>query len=147
MRRGEVIVVGPVLDCDCTVVVLAWDCCWTSIGLVLDGSWTSGGQLARNEEAGEGVITRASVGGGEDREAREGGEGSGDGGRGRGLTAAERSASKGAEEATGTDLVRPSSSMLWSLSLFQHGRQMRSLIETSRVEASCNVKMSAEGSG
>lgn len=61
--------------------------------------------------------------------------------------AAERSASRGEGEAMGWTRTRPSSAILWSLCLFQHGRQMRLFIERSTVDVSCNVKMSAEGSG
>ena len=61
--------------------------------------------------------------------------------------AAERSASSGVEETVGTTRVRPSSFIVWCLCRSQHGWQMRLLIDVSTVEASCNVKMSAEGSG
>ena len=61
--------------------------------------------------------------------------------------AAERSASSGEGEATRWTRTRPSSFIVWSLCLFQHGWQMRLLIDVSTVEASCNVKISTEGSG
>ena len=61
--------------------------------------------------------------------------------------AAERSASRGEGEAMGWTRMRPSSGILWSLCLFQHGRQIRWLTERLMVDASCNVKMLAEGSG
>ena len=85
------------------------------------------------------MIIRAGVGGGEDKEAREGG-------KGRGLMAAEKSASRGEGEAVGYTRVRPSSFIVWSRCLFQQGWQMRLLMETSMVEASCNVKVSGAGS-
>ena len=121
MRRGETITDRPVLDCCWTVIVLVWDCCWTAVGLVLDGIWTGGGQLAMIIKAGEGVMIRAGVGVGEDREARVGGEGSVKGESGTGLMAADRSASRGEGEAVGWTRMRPSSGILWSLCLFQHG--------------------------
>ena len=65
--------------------------------------------------------TRAGVGGGEGREESDGGEGSEAGAEGRGLMAAERSASRGEEEAVGTTRVRPSSFIVWCLCLSQHG--------------------------
>ena len=76
--------------------------------------------------------------------AREGGDGSGEGGGRRGLMAAK---SRGEEEVMMEwTRMRPSSAMLWTLCRFQHGWQMRLLIDVSTVEASCNVKMLAEGS-
>ena len=59
--------------------------------------------------------------------------------------AAERSASRGQEEAVGTTRARPSSPIVWTLCLFQHGRQMRLLIVTSTAGFSCKVKTSGEG--
>ena len=90
-------------------------------------------------------MTRAGVGGGGGREATEEGEGRGGGEGGRGLTAAERSASSGVEETVGTTRVRPSSFIVRFLCRSQHGWQMRLLIETSMVESSCNVNTSGEG--
>ena len=63
------------------------------------------------------------------------------------MDAAERSASRGEEKTAGATRVRPSSPIEWLRCRFQHGRQMRLLIDTSTVDASCNVKMLAEGSG
>ena len=94
-------------------------------------------------------MTRAGVGGGEGREATEGGEERGIGEGGRGLTAAERSASRPSEDVDvgGATRVRPSKLIVWSLCLFQHGWQMRLLMEMSTCVLSCRVKVSAEGSG
>lgn len=58
-------------------------------------------------KAGKGVMTCAGVGGGEEREEREGEEGGEVENVGRGLMA-ERSASRGEEEVIGTTLVRRS---------------------------------------
>jgi hypothetical protein len=71
-------------------------------------------------KAGKGVMTCAGVGGGEDREEREGREGGEVEKVGRGLMA-ERSASRGDEGVTGTTRVRPSNLIVWSLFLSQHG--------------------------
>ena len=92
-------------------------------------------------------MTRASVGGGEGRDATEGEvRGAGEGGRG--LMAAERSASSGEEEDVGgTVRVRPSKLMAWSLCLSQHLLQMRLLMETSTCAFSCRVKVPGEESG
>src|ERR1700761_3368851 len=71
-------------------------------------------------KAGKGVMTCAGVGGGEDKEERERGKEGGeveDGGE----WMAERSASRGDEEVTGTTRVRPSNLIVWSLCLSQHG--------------------------
>ena len=67
-------------------------------------------------------MTRAGVrGGAEGREARKGGEGSAEGAEGRGLMAAERSASRGEGEEMGWTRVRPSSFIVWFLCRSQHG--------------------------
>ena len=95
-------------------------------------------------KAGKGVMRRAGVGGGE---ATEGGDERGIGERGRGLTAADRSASSGEEDVSGTTRVRPSSPIMWSLCLSQHLLQMRLLIETSISVLSCRVKALGEESG
>ena len=139
--------VRPVLDCCGAVDVLRWDCCWSVVGLVLDCCWTCGGKLATIGEAGEGVIIRAGVGGGEDKETREGGEGRELREGERGLMAAERRASRGEGAAMGWTRIRPSSFIVWFLCRSQHGWQMRLLIETSMVEFSCSVNTSGEGRG
>jgi hypothetical protein len=58
-------------------------------------------------KAGKGEITTAGVGGGEDREEREGGVEEGEVEEGGGLHA-ERSTSRGEEDVVGTTRVRPS---------------------------------------
>jgi hypothetical protein len=58
---------------------------------------------------------------------------------------AERSASREEEGVVGTTRVRPSKLIVWSLCLFQHGWQMRLLIDTSTCALSCRVKVSAGG--
>ena len=93
------------------------------------------------------MTTRASVGGAEAREATEGGDGRGIGDGARGLMTAERSVSKADEDVGGTTRVRPSKLVVWSLCLFQHGWQMRLLLETSTCALSCRVKLSAVGRG
>ena len=93
------------------------------------------------------MTTRASVGGAEAREATEGGDGRGIGHGARGLMTAERSVSRADEDVGGTTRVRPSKLIVWSLCLFQHGWQMRLLMETSNCALSCRVKLSAVGSG
>ena len=128
MQRGEVIICG-------------------STGRVLDED--DGGNvkvLVGDGQAGKGVITRASVGGGEGREVTGGEEVRGAGDGGAGLMAAERSASSGEEETVGTSRVRPSSRIEWSLCLFQQGWQMRLLMVTSISVLSCRVKEEREGS-
>ena len=147
MRRGEVISVGPALDCGWTVVGLWLDCGWTVIILWLDGGWTMLALLETIECVGKTVMTRAWVRVSEGREVEGAGEDRGTEVWGRGLMAAERSASRGEGEAMGWTRVRLSSGMLWSWCLFQHGWQMRLLMETSTVEASSSVNEWVEGSG
>ena len=74
-----------------------------------------------SRKVGKEEMTTAGVGGGEERERgdSEGGEEEEEE-EGRGLIA-DRSTSRGEEEGVGTTRVRPSSPMLWSLCLFQHG--------------------------
>ena len=124
MRRGVLITVGLWLDCCCTVVVLWLDRGWTVIVLWWDGGWTVVALLESVETiecVGKTVMTRTWVRVSEGREV----EGAGEDRRtevwGRGLMAAERSASRGEGEAMGWTRIRPSSFIVWCLCRSQHG--------------------------
>ena len=75
------------------------------VSTVLDTGETTG-------RARMGVMRRAGVGGGEGSEVTEGGEERGAGDKGKGMIAAERSASRGEDETVGVTRVRPASPMV-----------------------------------
>ena len=97
------------------------DQCWTVVGLWLDGGWTVVALLETIECVGKTVMTRAWVRVSEGREVEGGGEDRGTEVWGRGLMAAERSASRGEGEAMGWTRIRPSSFIVWCLCRSQHG--------------------------